>query len=175
MNHIALRYLLLFVLLIPAQALIFNHMVLFNVAVPLVFVYLLICLPVTVATNWAVALGFVTGLSVDIFSDTLGLNALTCTVLAFARKPIFHLYHSMDDDLAGRMPSAQTMGAPGFMKYSFTMSLGYCMVLFLTEAFQLFNLRLLGMRIVFSTIYTFVFIYVLNCFTLRQPTREKKL
>lgn len=87
MNKTALSLLLLFVVLIPAQAVFFNNLVLFNVAVPLVFIYLIITLPVTYSPSLAMTIGFLTGVSIDALSDTPGVNALACTVLAFVRRP----------------------------------------------------------------------------------------
>ena len=162
MSKTVITLIALFLVLVPAQAVIFNNLILFNVALPLVFIYLIISLPMTLGTNWAVTIGFITGLSVDIFSDTPGVNALCCTVLAFARKPILHLYVSMDDDLAGRSPSAQSMGHGTFMKYLSTMVLLYCTMVFTVEAFQFFSFRLLVLRILASTAYTFVLLYAFD-------------
>ena len=90
MNKTAIILIALFLVLVPAQAVIFNNLILFNIALPLVFIYLIISLPVTLSTNWSLTIGFVTGLAVDIFSDTSGMNALACTTLAFIRKPVYH-------------------------------------------------------------------------------------
>ena len=53
MTKTVLTFILLFIVLIPAQAVIFNNLILFNVALPLVFIYLIISLPITLSTNWA--------------------------------------------------------------------------------------------------------------------------
>lgn len=168
MTKFFIKYAIAFLLLIPAQAIIFNHAVLFNVAVPLVFLWLIISLPLPTGTNLSVTLGFLAGLALDMFCDTPGVNALCCTILAFCRKPIFHLYVSMDDDLAGRSPSAQTMGAGPYMKYMSTMVLIYCTMVFTVEAFQFFTFRLLLLRIVASTAYTFLLLYGLDCLMMRR-------
>lgn len=168
MTKYFIKYALIFLLLIPAQAIIFSHAILFNVAVPLVFIYLIISLPVTIGTNISTFLGFLAGLMVDIFGNTPGVNALCCTTLAFIRKPVFHLYVSMDDDLAGRSPSSQSMGHAAFMKYMVTMVLIYCTMAFAVEAFQLFSFKLLILRIIASTAYTFVLLYAIDCLNLRH-------
>ena len=144
MTKFAIRYAIMFVLLIPLQAIVFNHLILFNVAVPTL-------------------LGFLAGFLLDIFCDTPGVNALCCTVLAFVRKPLFHLYVSMDDDLAGRSPSARSMGYAAFMKFIFTATVIYSAMLFTVEAFQFFNPWLLVLRILASTVYTFVVLYAIDC------------
>lgn len=166
---------MLMLVLIPAQAVIFNNMVLYNVAVPLVFIYIIISLPVTLSTNLSLTIGFLTGLAVDIFSDTQGVNALACTVLAFVRKPVYHLYMSLDDDLAGMRPSLRTMGYGPYMKYLLTMTLLYCMLAFAIEAFQFHNFKLMLLRILCSTVFTFIIIYAIDSLTIRQRQREKKL
>ena len=155
MTKLAIKYAICFLLLIPAQAIIFNHMILFNVAVPLVFIYLIVMLPVTL----------------DVFCDTPGVNSLCCTVLSFARKPVFHLYVSTDDDLAGRSPSSHTMGYAAYMKFMLTMVLIYCIMMFTVEAFQLFNFRLLLIRVAASSAYTFLMLYALDCLLVRRRNR----
>lgn len=167
MARTVIKYILLFIVLVVAQAVVFNHMVLFGVAVPLVFLYIIISLPVTVGTNAGMAIGFATGLAVDIFCDTPGLNALCCTVLAFVRKPVFHLYVSYDDDLAGHSPSSVSMGHFIFMKYLLTMVAIYCLMVFGIEAMQIFTVRAL-IRIVASTAYTFILLYAIDCLSLRR-------
>lgn len=168
MNKTTITLIALFLVLVPAQAVIFNNLILFNVAIPMVFIYLIISLPVTLSTNWSVTIGFVTGAAVDIFSDTPGMNALACTNLAFIRKPIYHLYMSMDDDLTGLRPSIATMGSASYFKYMLTMVMVYCTMLFVIEAFQFFNFRLLVMRTIFSTAFTFIIIYAIDSLSFKR-------
>lgn len=122
----------------------------------------------TLGTNWAVTIGFITGLSVDIFSDTPGMNALACTNLAFMRKPVYHLYMSYDDDLSGMRPSIATMGSAAYFKYLLTMVAAYCFMLFVIEAFQFFNFRLMLMRTVFSSAFTFIIIYAIDSLSFKR-------
>ena len=75
MTKFAIKYALMFVLLVTAQAIVFNHLILFDVAVPLVFIYLIVFLPVTLGTNLSVTLSFLAGFFLDIFCDTPGVNA----------------------------------------------------------------------------------------------------
>lgn len=173
MNRTALNILLTMLILIPVQAVFFNNMVLFNVAVPVVFIYIIISLPITYSSIAATSIGFFSGLAVDVLSDTPGLNALCCTLLAFFQHGIFHLYVSSDIDLAEQRPSPRNMGIAVYMKYALTMAAIYCLMLFGVEAIQVFNLRLLILRVVFSTIYSFIIIYAIA--GLSASTREKRL
>ncbi len=172
MTKFIIKYIFWFLLLIPAQAVVFDRMILFDVAVPLVFIYLIITLPVTIGTNISTLVGFLAGFLLDIFCDTPGVNALCCTVLAFSRKAVFHLYVSMDDDLAGKSPSSRSMGTAIYLKFLITMVLIYCTLVFTVEAFQFFNFRLLIIRILASTVYTFILLYAGDC--LRTGSNEAK-
>lgn len=168
MSKTAITLIALFLVLIPAQAVIFNNLILFNIALPLVFIYLIISLPVTLSTNLSIVIGFITGLTVDIFSDTPGMNALACTTLAFIRKPVYHLYMSYDDDTSSTRPSIATMGPGVYLKYMLTMVFIYCFMLFAIEAFQFFNLRLMLMRTIFSTAFTFIIIYAIESLSFKR-------
>ena len=167
MTKFYIQYFVCFLLLIPAQAIVFNHAILFNVAVPLVFIYLIISLPVAIGTNLSIVAGFMAGFLLDIFCDTPGVNALSCTTLAFVRKPILHLYLSIDDDLAGNSPSSRSMVQSAYLKYMITMVLIYCAMVFVVEAFRFFSFRLLLLRIIASTVYTFILLYAIDFALLR--------
>lgn len=174
MSKTIVNALLLLLVLVPAQAVIFNNLAVFGVALPLVFIYVLITLPVTTSANLVLTIGFLSGLAVDVFSDTPGLNALACTVLAFMRRPVLHLYLPLDDELGPAPLGLRSLGPENYLKYMLTMVLLYCFLVFTVEAFELFNLRLWILRIVCSTIYTFIFIYAFASLASRTR-REKKL
>ena len=174
MSKTIVNALLLLLVLVPAQAVIFNNLAVFGVALPLVFIYVLITLPVTTGANLVLTIGFLSGLAVDVFSDTPGLNALACTVLAFMRRPVLHLYLPLDDELGPAPLGLRSLGPENYIKYMLTMVLLYCFLVFTVEAFELFNLRLWILRIVCSTIYTFIFIYAFASLASRTR-REKKL
>ncbi len=162
----------LFIVLVLLQAVVFNNLILFNCAIALVFIYLIIVLPVNTRTNMALTIGFLLGLSIDVFSDTAGMNSLACTILAFIRKPIYHLYAPRDEDITGQRPSIKTMGLAAFLKYAFTMSIIYCTTVFIVEACSFFDINRLLLRIAGSTVYTFVMIYAFE--SLSQSKKEKK-
>lgn len=173
MSKTVINFILLSVILVLAQAIVFNHLILFNCAIALVFIYVIIILPLATSINMTLTIGFMLGLAVDIFSDTAGLNALSCTILAFIRNPIYHLYAPRDEEGTGQRPSIKTMGTASFMKYALTMSLIYCAVMFTAESVSFFNPSRLLSRIAGSTLFTFIIIYSFDSLSLSR--REKKL
>ena len=164
MSKTVLQFILLGFILVLAQVMVFNHICLFNVAVPMVFIYLLVRLPI---------IGFFLGLTVDIFSDTYGMNTLACTVEAMMRKPILRLYVPREEDLTRPEPSMYSLGTATYLKYLLTMTLLYCSLIFLIEAFTFFNPVRLLLRIVFSTILSMALMVGIDSFM--TPQSEKRL
>ena len=173
MNKSALNILLSSLILIPAQAIFFNNMVLFHVALPIVFIYTIITLPVSYSAVAAMTVGFASGLAVDILSDTAGMNALACTLIAFLRLPFFHLYVPGDIELNDQRPSLSNIGAAAFMKYAFTMIFFYYLVLFGIELVQVFNFKLFVLRVIAGSIFSFIIIFAIAAVAV--PKREKKI
>ncbi len=136
MNKSVIVYIILFVSLVLAQVLICNHLVLFNVAVPIIFIYFIIRLPMDLSLNWLFTLSFLLGFSVDVFSDTLGVNSLACVLLAVLKKGIFFLYVPFDDKTKVQQPSMTTIGVSNYCKFLLTMTTIYCFLDFGIEFFS---------------------------------------
>ncbi|MBD5245382.1 MAG: rod shape-determining protein MreD [Barnesiella sp.] len=173
MTKTVLSFLVMFIILVLAQAVVFNHLTLWGVAIPLVFIYWILSLPVNTDSILMLSLAFLMGLTVDVFSDTPGQNALACTLLAAVRKPVLRLYLPREEDLTDPEPSAKSLGAAVYMKYVVTLTAIYCTIFFLIESFTFFNLWRLGLQIVCSTVLTFILILALDSIT--HITREKRL
>lgn len=163
----------LFIILVLAQVIVFNHICLFGVALPLVFIYLILKLPVTMSVNWVMTIGFVTGMTIDIFSDTQGMNALACTIASASRMAVLHLYFPREEEMSAPEPSMRTLGPAVFMKYAVSMSLFYCLLFFVIEAFSFFNLPRLAIKVSSSAALTFLIITAIDSLTSRR--REKRL
>lgn len=173
MSKLTLQFILLVVILVFAQVIVFNHICLFNVGVPMVFIYLIIRLPITLAVNWVLTIGFFLGLIVDVFSDTYGMNAVACTVLAMLKRPVLRLYVPREEDLVRPEPSMMSLGAGVYMKYLLTLTLIYCALIFTIEAFTFFNPLQLVLRIIFSTFLSMII--MLGIDSIMTPRSEKRL
>ena len=151
-----LHYCVLFVVLVFVQVLVCNNICIFNVATPFIFVYFLIRLPIDMRINWVLTLSFLTGLIVDVFSDTQGMNALACTLLGVVRNTVFGLYVTRKDEIADTIPSIKSLGISVYMKYLLTMTLLYCVIIVSIEAFTFHNALMSVLRALSSTILSFV-------------------
>lgn len=158
MDKSFISYILLFVILVLVQILLFNHIVLFNSAVCFIFIYFLIKLPLGLSPNLMLTLGFILGLFVDVLSDTPGLNALCCTILASLKKPVFYAYEQHDDQKRNISPSIATMGFFNFSKYIFSLSAIYCLLSFFVEFVNFTEVSQILIKAGASTAFTFLVI-----------------
>ncbi len=174
MGRTFIHFVLLSIILVVVQVVFCNKICLFNVAIPIVFIYAILHLPITLHTNWVMTIAFLLGLSVDVFSDTLGINSLSCTIIAFARGTVLKLYITRGGDIPEEEPSTRSMGTGAYYKYLLTMVLIYCILAFVLESFTFFNPLRLCSRILASTLLSFAVIWGIDCLTTNRR-REKRL
>lgn len=161
------------VLLILAQVLIFNHIMLFNVAMAFVFIYLIISLPMNLKTDWLLTWAFLSGLIVDIFSDTPGVNALSCTILAMIKRPALYAFVPKDDRTKSVVPSLFNLGFAVYGKYLFSMSAIYSIMVFTIEYFNFADVKDIVIMSMSSAALTFLML--LGVDSLIVSKREKRL
>ncbi|MBQ9077663.1 MAG: rod shape-determining protein MreD [Muribaculaceae bacterium] len=173
MSKTILQFMLIFIVMVLLQVSIFNHICLYNIAIPFVFIYFIIRLPITLSTNWVLTFSFFLGLAVDIFSDTQGMHSLSCTILAMLRRRLLRLYVPRDEDISNPEPSIRSLGLSIYLKYLITVVLTYCLTVFTIEACTFFNILQLITRILGSSTLTILFILGLDSLTIQR--REKRL
>lgn len=158
-----IKYFILFLCCVLAQVLIFNHIVLFHVAIPIVFIYFIIRLPISLKLGVLYSIAFFSGLIIDIFSDTPGVNELACTLIAGLRKPIYYAYMAKDDTTSQLIPSVTSMGISDFSKYLITFLAIYCVLVFSIEYFSFANVKEIVILSASSTLITFIILLAIDC------------
>jgi rod shape-determining protein MreD len=158
MKRMSIRLFLLFIFLVFLQVWLFNNIHLFGLATPLLYIYFLIKLPISINRNSVLLLSALLGLIIDIFGSTLGLNMLATLITGFLNYYLLKLFAPRDtfDD---NNPSFDTFGKFLFMRYAGTITLIQITLLYLIESFSLFNLGLLILRIAGSFVLTILLIF----------------
>ena len=127
-----------FIILVLAQTLVFNHIRIFECATPLIYVYFVLPTPHD-RPRWATLLWcFALGLCVDVFSDTPGVAAASMTLIALLQPYLLFLFLPRDCP-EGLVPSFSTIGVGKYIVYTTVIVLVYCLVFFLIEAFNFYN------------------------------------
>ena len=145
--------LVMFVVLLVVQVLVLNHVWLLNVATPLLYVYFAITFPRNTEKGEVLGWCFFLGLLIDIFSNTPGLAAGTLTLIGMTQTYLVEFFIPRDS-AENLEVSAATLGWGKFSMLSGILTLIYCLLFFILEAFNFFDWQLWILRAVFSTVLT---------------------
>lgn len=166
-----LRYTGLFIALLLTQVLICNNLLLFGVAIPFVFIYFIIAMPLNLSLNVLMAVSFFLGFLVDLFCDTMGLNCLACLILAVVKKPMFYAYIPKDDKYKNAVPSITTMGWPDYIKFTLTMGAVFSLLVFGIELFSFASFGRIIVMVLTSTLFTEVLLLAVDAI-FNRPKNE---
>ena len=108
-------------------------------------------------------ISFLLGLCIDIFSDTPGVNALACTLVAAVKRPVFYAYIDKDDHTKRIIPSVSTMGLGKYSKYLLTMTVIYCLLLFSIEYFNFADVKDIVILTGASALLSFIILLATEC------------
>lgn len=161
MNAEFFRRLLLYAVLVLAQALVLNHIHLFGYATPLLYVYFVISFSRNYP-KWGILLwSFLLGLNVDAFSNTPGVAASAMTLIGLLQPYVLELFMQRDseDDF---QPSINSMGAGKYIYFTLLLTFIYCIVFFTVEMFTFFNWLQWILNILTSTLLSLLFIVVID-------------
>jgi hypothetical protein len=151
-----------FVLLLGFQVLILNHLQLWGHVYPAVYVYFILLLPFETA-GWLLLLSsFALGLSVDFFSNTLGLNAAASVFMAFCRPGVLKLLKSKREYEPGIQPGIKDLGFSWFFFYSLILVVLHHSALFFLEIFSFSEIRQTIYRILLSSAATMVLVFLMQ-------------
>jgi rod shape-determining protein MreD len=168
MNKEILKSTFLFILLLLAQVLICNHIAIFNVAVPIIFIYFIIRLPIDVGKGLLFTLAFLMGFCVDMFSDTPGVNSLASTLLAALKRPVYYAYVQRDDKTMTLLPSISTLGVATYCKYLLSMVGIYCLLAFTIEYFNFADVKDIVILSASSCLLTFIMLLAIDCLIINK-------
>lgn len=159
MNKIIFYNFFRFVLLIFIQVVLLKNISLYNLNMPLLYILFIFLLPFK-TQNWLLfLLSFAIGFTVDVFSDTLGLNAVACSIMAILR--IFYIGITVQSERIETevTPNLSTMGFRWFFFYTLLISFFHHFFLFFFEVFDLTAILNILIRATISTAYTLVLIF----------------
>ena len=147
--------------LVLLQVLVLNNLHIAGYATPFVYIYLLLKFESDVSRHALMLWAFFLGLSVDMFSDTPGMNAAAAVLLAFLRPWLLRLFMARDVNGSFK-PSIRSMGIGGFFKYTLWAVLLHHSCLFAIELFSFWHWDILLLSVVFSTLLSTAIILALE-------------
>lgn len=152
------------------QVLIFKQLVLFDTAFNFSYVIGLLLLPMEMSHLLLIGIGFLTGLTVDLFYNTQGIQAAACVLIMFIRPFYFRRTTGFSYE-PGSPLNVREMGLTRFVVFNFPLVFIHHIVIFYSEAgsfnlfFYTFN------KVLFSTFFTFIVALILQ-YLLTKPSRR---
>ena len=150
------------------QVLVMNNIHLFGIVVPFIYIYVILKLPVNTTRSWMVLISFLTGLSIDIFSNTFGMHAAACTLVGFVRTPLLERFVDVREIQEGSIPSYRLFGLGRFLRYTILLVSIHHIALFVIESFTFFQPLLMITRMLSSILFTILLIFILEAFNLSK-------
>lgn len=149
-----------FIVLIATQVFLLKNIGYYNLSIPYLYILFILLLPFGIPNFLLFILAFFTGLTIDVFYDTLGLNAAACTVLAFVRIVFINLTVQRDGFDNEPDPSLGLMGFRWFIFYAVILTFFHHLILFSFENFKFSELGYILVRVISSTLFTVLFMLI---------------
>ena len=121
---------LIFAFYLLLQIFFVRQLVLFNYAFCFVYIASILLLPFDVNKVTLILLGFLAGIMVDIFYNTIGANAAAMTLKAFIRPSVISLLTPQRGYDERQTLSLNSMGLTWFITYATTLTFVHHFVLF---------------------------------------------
>lgn len=147
-----------FFLYVLFQGLFLKNFILFDTAFCFLYLAFILLLPLEIGHLVLILISFGTGLTIDLFYDTLGINAATCAFIGFIRPYWLNMVTPRGGYEEIVIPNLKTMDFGWFFTYSLPLIFIHHFLLFYLESggFTLFFSTLT--KVIFSTMFTFLFI-----------------
>jgi rod shape-determining protein MreD len=146
-----------FVLLVLFQVLVLNNIQFLGYINPYLYILFILVLPVQLPRWFLLILAFVLGLTIDIFSNTIGMHAFATVFVAFFREGIIKLFTNIEEG-NNPTPSFHTFGVSAFIKYVVLMVIIHHSLLFILEAFSFSNFWIMLTKIILSSLVSITLI-----------------
>lgn len=159
------QYAVLFTGCVLAQVIVFDNIQLWGYVVPYLYLLFILVLPNQVSRPVLYLLGFLLGLSVDLFSSTLCLHAAATTFMAFLRSPLISFTTPQQQLLKASQPILRNMGVGWTVRFVSVLVLAHHTLLhFLSTAPVFATPWLTLLRIVANTVITTLVLLIAEFF-----------
>jgi rod shape-determining protein MreD len=160
-----------FVFVALIQILFLNRISLFGYVTPLFYIWLIVKFDSYMKRSGMLLWAFFLGLVLDMFSGTPGLNAASATLLAMVQPGIVKMF-VQTERYEQLFPGSATMGGRPFAGYLLIMTVLHHTVYFILRSIPLGDWSVLVLKVVFSTLLTFIFMIVAERLTLSSSSKR---
>jgi rod shape-determining protein MreD len=149
-----------FVFLVLFQVLILNNIQFSGYINPYFYIYFILLLPFETPRWLLLISAFLLGISLDAFTNTFGLNAAACVLMAFVRPFVISAISTGTEFMTGHSPSLKNQGLKWFAYYSIILVLIHHFALFYLEIFRFTEFFQTLIRALLSSAFTLVLVFI---------------
>jgi rod shape-determining protein MreD len=162
-----------FIFLIILQVLVLNNMQFSGLINPYLYILFILLLPFEIP-GWALLfIGFFTGLSIDIFTNTPGLHTSATVFMTFLRPFVLRIIAPRDGYDSGTSPTLHVFGMSWFLRYSIILIFIHHFVLFYLEVFRLSDFFTTFIRIILSSVFTILLVLLSQIFMYKKKSDKE--
>ena len=166
--YILARNIFRFVVVILFQVLVMDNVMINGYMIPYIYILFILLLPFE-TPRWVQLLSaFALGLSIDLFSGTLGMHTAASVLAAFARPYLLNLLAPRDGYDPETYPRVHYYGFLWFLKYAALIVVIHHLALFYLEVFQLKHFFSTLVRVILSSILSTSTIVLSQYFVFRK-------
>jgi hypothetical protein len=148
-----------FLFLVFLQGMILNDIDLWDgLAIPYLYILFILMLPLETPRWLELILGLVLGLSIDMFTNTIGIHASAAVLLAFLRPVYLNVIAPRDGYEFGQRPRVSDLGFSWFFKYASVLVLIHHGWLFFIEIYSFKSFFMTFSRVLLSSAFTLILI-----------------
>jgi len=159
-----------FIILVLVQVIILNNIQLNGFINPYMYILFILLLPFETPGWLLLLLSFLIGLTVDMFSNTLGMHAAASVFLGFCRPRIISFISPRDGYETESQPNLRDMGIRWFLSYTIMMVFIHHFALFYIEAFSFHEFFQTFIRVFLSSTLTITLIILSEYLFTRTKT-----
>ncbi len=166
--YIVARNIFRFIVVILFQVLVMDNVMISGYMNPYIYLLFILLMPFE-TPRWILLLsGFALGLTMDLFTGTLGMHTAATVLVAFLRPYLLNLLASRDGYEPETFPRIHYYGFTWFLKYTLLLVLIHHLALFYLEVFQLKVFFSTLLRVILSSILSTSTIVLSQYFVFRK-------
>jgi rod shape-determining protein MreD len=158
------------IFLVFFQIVILNNIQLGGYINPYFYVLFILLLPFETPKWLLLISAFILGLSVDMFSDTMGLHAAASVFMAYCRPGVLKIVSSRRDYEPGIQPIIRDLGLKWFFYYSLILVSVHHVILFYLEIFGFSEFFHTLLRAILSIMFTMLLL-ILSQYVMYRPKK----
>ena len=170
MINIVMRNIMRMIFLLLFQVAVLDNIQLGGYINPYMYILFILLLPFETPKWMLLVSSFVLGLSVDFFSNTIGIHTAACVFMAYCRPGVLNLVSARQAYEQGTNPTLSDLGFKWFFTYSLLLVVAHHFLLFFLEVFSFREFLHTLLRVGLSILFT-MFLLLLSQFITYKPKK----